>query len=43
MDVIKEFGQSPKLINTKNLNNKPKDVTDNHMKTQLVKLNEANN
>jgi hypothetical protein len=43
MDAIKGFGQSPKSTSIKKLNNKPRDVTDNHMRTKLVKLNEANN
>jgi hypothetical protein len=43
MDAIKGFGQNPKSTSTKNLSNKPKDVTNNHMGTQLMKLNETHN
>jgi hypothetical protein len=37
------FGSFFLLSPTKNLNHGPKDVTNNHMGTQVVKLNEATN
>jgi hypothetical protein len=41
MDATKCFGQKQKPTNPKNLNHEPRDVTNPHMGTQLVKLNEA--
>jgi hypothetical protein len=40
MDATKRLDQSQKLISPQNLNHIPKDVANNHMRTQLVKLNE---
>jgi hypothetical protein len=41
MDATKKLGQNQKSINPKNSSHRLKYEVDNHMGTQLVKLNEA--
>jgi len=43
MDAIKGFARNPKSTSTKNPSHRPRDVMNNHMGTQLVKLNETTN
>jgi hypothetical protein len=41
MDATKGLGQKQKLTNFKNLSHEPKHVTNCHMGTQQMKLNET--
>jgi hypothetical protein len=41
MNAIKRLGKNQKPISPKSLNHKPKDVTNSHIETQLMELNET--
>jgi hypothetical protein len=43
MDAIEGFARNPKSISIKNPSHRLRDVTNDHMQTQLMKLNEATN